>query len=176
MRALKWIIVSLLALVAVLVLGGLLLPRTAHLERSLVINAPADKVFDLVNQPRHWKNWTVWNQRDPAMKVEYFGTEQGVGAGWAWQSATEGDGKMTFTASEAPKRVAYDLYFPDFDSTSTGDLRFVAEGSATRVIWSMDANMGANPLWRWMGLMMDRMAGPDFETGLARLKALAEQG
>ena len=40
----------------------------------------------------------------------------------------------------------------------------------------MNGNMGRNPVYRWMALFMDRMVGPDFEAGLANLKALAEKG
>mgnify|MGYP006915320635 CR=1 FL=1 len=42
----------------------------------------------------------MWNQRDPAMKMDYSGPPTGVGAAWAWTSKSEGDGKMTFTAAE----------------------------------------------------------------------------
>ena len=41
--------------------------------------------------------------------------------------------------------------------------------------WYINGDMGANPLMRWMGLAMDAMIGKDFERGLTRLKALAEQ-
>jgi hypothetical protein len=34
--------------------------------------------------------------------------------------------------------------------------------------------MGASPVYRWLGLFMDRLVGPDFEAGLANLKRLAE--
>ena len=82
---------------------------------------------------------------------------------------------MTLTAAEPGRQVAYDLYFPDMDSTSTGTLRFSPEGAATRVTWTMDGDMGKNPIGRWFGLMMDSMVGKDFDAGLARLKALAEK-
>ena len=36
-------------------------------------------------------------------------------------------------------------------------------------------DMGANPLYRWMGLFMDKLTGPDFDAGLANLKAVAEK-
>lgn len=174
MKALKFLGIALLLLAAVLLGGGLLLPRSFHLERSTVVNAPPDKPFALVAQPSRWKDWTVWNQRDPAMQIEYFGPASGAGAGWAWKSASEGDGRMTLTQVDPPKRVAYDLYFPDFDTTSTGDLSFVPEGAGTRVTWTMNGDMGPNPLWRWIGLFMGDMAGKDFDAGLARLKTLAE--
>jgi len=34
--------------------------------------------------------------------------------------------------------------------------------------------MGAGPVGRYFGLVMDRMVGPDFDEGLANLKKLAE--
>src|SRR5690606_16939708 len=42
------------------------------------------------------------------------------------------------------------------------------------VTWSMQADMGNNPIGRWMGLMMDSIVGADYETGLASLKKLVE--
>jgi uncharacterized protein YndB with AHSA1/START domain len=175
MKWLKRLAILILALAALLVGGGLLLSPRYHLERSVIVQAPADKVYALVADPHHWPQWTVWNQRDPAMAIHYFGAPSGEGAGWSWQSASQGDGKMTLTAVTPDQRVAYDLYFPEMDSTSTGDLRFELDGRGTRVTWSMDGDMGANPLHRWMGLMMDRLVGPDFEAGLANLKTLAEK-
>ena len=175
MKILKWVlgVVALLALV--LLGGGLLLSGRFHIERSVQVNAPADKAYALVADPHRWKEWTIWNRRDPAMQITYFGAESGAGSGWAWKSPTEGEGKMTLTAVTPAQRVAYDLYFPDMDSTSTGELRFEPQAAGTRVTWTMDGDMGRNPLMRWMGLAMDRMVGPDFEGGLAHLKELAEK-
>ena len=48
------------------------------------------------------------------------------------------------------------------------------EGDGTRVTWGLEADMGNAPVGRYMGLIMDRWVGGDFEAGLARLKALVE--
>jgi uncharacterized protein YndB with AHSA1/START domain len=175
MKILKWLAVVILGLSLLIVGGGLLLSGRFHIERSVLVQAPPAKAYDLVADPRHWKEWSVWNRRDPAMKIEYFGEPAGAGSGWAWQSKSEGDGRMTLTGAEPGQRVAYELYFPDMGSTSTGELRFAPDGAATRVSWTMDGDMGRNPLMRWMGLLMDRMVGPDFDAGLANLKSRAEQ-
>ena len=82
---------------------------------------------------------------------------------------------MSFTAAEPAKRLAYELFFPDFGTASTGVLDLTPEGSATKVTWSMNGNMGSNPPFRWLALFGDRMVGPDFEAGLANLKTLAEK-
>jgi uncharacterized protein YndB with AHSA1/START domain len=175
MKILKWMLGIVAGLVAVLLLGGLLLSPKFTVERSVVVAAPAEKVYALVDDPRRWKEWTVWNRRDPAMTISYSGPERGSGAGWAWQSKTEGDGRMNFTAADPGKRLAYDLFFPDFGTTSQGELLFAAEGNGTRVRWVMNGDMGSNPLFRWLALFSDGMVGPDFEAGLAGLKALAEK-
>lgn len=175
MRIVKWIVIVLLALATILVAGGYLLSPKFTVTRSITIQAPADKVYALVGDPRGWKQWTVWNRRDPAMQVEYFGPPSGTGAGWAWKSQSEGDGRMTFTAAEPGRRVVYDLFFPDFGTTSSGDLTFVPEGGGTKVTWTMNGDMGANPLFRWFALNADSMVGKDFEAGLSGLKEVAEK-
>jgi len=173
---LKTLALLLLTLIAGLLIGGLFLSSKFKVSRSVQITAAPEKIYALVASPRHWKQWSVWNQRDPAMAIEYSGPESGTGAVWAWKSKSEGDGKMSFTAAEPPRRVAYELYFPDFGTTSTGELRVEpgAAGSST-VTWVMDGDMGKNPLFRWLALFGDRMVGGDFEAGLQNLKTVAEK-
>lgn len=175
LKVLTWLLLVLGGLAAMLFLGGYALSPEFKVVRSATVNAPADKVYALLADPRAWNRWAVWNQRDAAMSIAYSGPASGVGAAWEWKSKSEGDGKMTFTAAEPGRRVAYDLYFPDFGTTSSGDLLLMPQGSGTTVTWTMNGNMGSNPLYRWMALFMDKMVGPDFEGGLANLKALAER-
>jgi len=108
------------------------------------------------------------------MTITYSGPASGPGAVWEWKSKSQGDGRMTFTAAEPGKRVAFDLFFPDFGTTSRGELNVAAEGTGTRVTWTMNGDMGKNPIFHWMALMMDGMVGKDFDAGLANLGKLAE--
>ena len=172
---LKWTVIVLVTLVLLLFAGGYALSPKFSVTRSTMIAAPAEKVYALIADPREWKRWTVWNQRDPAMQITYSGPPSGTGAAWAWQSKSEGDGKMTFTAAETNRRLAYDLYFPDFGTTSAGALELAGASAGTQVTWRMNGDMGSNPLFHWLALFGDRMVGPDFEAGLTNLKALAEK-
>ncbi len=174
-KAIKWFVATLVLLIAVLFAGGLFLSPKFSVGRSLTISAPPEKVFALVASPRQWKQWSVWNQRDPAMDIRYEGPESGAGAKWIWKSKSQGDGAMTFTQAEAPRRVAYELYFPDFGTTSTGSIDLAPDGTNTRVSWTMNGDMGNNPVFRWMALFMDKMVGKDFEQSLATLKTVAEK-
>jgi uncharacterized protein YndB with AHSA1/START domain len=175
MKVIKWLTGLVALLAAVLFIGGLFLSSNFSVSRSVSIQAAPEKIFPLIADPRQWKQWSVWNQRDPAMAITYSGPPAGAGAAWEWKSKAEGDGKMTFTAVEPGRRLAYDLYFPDFGTTSSGDLSLKPEGAATQVTWVMNGNMGSNPLFRWMALFADSMVGKDFEGGLANLKRVAEK-
>src|SRR4051812_8468541 len=125
--------------------------------------------------PTGWGEWSMWNRRDPSMAMTFFGPESGAGAGWSWDSKTEGKGRMTFLTADPARGFTYELYFPDFDSTSTGEIRFEPQGNATRLTWTNAGNVGRNPLMHYLAPLMDHMVGPDFEAGLANLKVMAER-
>lgn len=158
-----------------IVAGGFFLPSTYHVERTARIEAPAARVYDHVADPRQWAMWSAWNRRDPAMDISYSGPPFGQGARWSWKSETEGSGSMEFTRVEPNRRVEYALDFHDFNMKSTGAFAIDESGGATTVTWSSTGDVGPNPLRHYLAWGMDRMVGPDFEQGLANLKALAER-
>jgi hypothetical protein len=175
MRWIKITLGTILLVVVAIVAVGYALPAQYVVERSIVINAPASRIYPLVSAPRMWAQWSIWTHRDPAMKIVYFGPDSGTGAGWRWDSHTEGRGEMTLTQADPTSGFTYKLYFPDYESTSTGEFRMTPEGSATRVTWNNRGDVGSNPLHHYMAAFMDRLVGPDFEAGLHNLKALAEK-
>lgn len=174
MKFVQWTLATIGALVLLVVAAGFLLPSAFSVQRSVEINATPKKVYDLVVEPKRWKDWSVWTRRDPDMRIIYSGPPFGMGAKWAWVSKSEGTGSMEFTRVEPDRSVEYLLVFPDFNMKSTGALRLEPNGNATRVTWSSTGDVGGNPLKHYLAIMMDRMVGPDFEAGLANLKALAE--
>jgi uncharacterized protein YndB with AHSA1/START domain len=174
-KAIQWAL-AVVGFLALLVVGvGMFLPTQFEVERSIVIDAPPERVFNFIVDPREWKKWTVWNQRDPAMEITYAGPPFGQGARWSWASKTEGSGSMTFSRVVPNERLGYELSFPDFGMKSEGDLLLVPAGSATRVTWTNKGDVGRNPLKRYLAATMDRLVGPDFEGGLANLKKVAEK-
>ena len=84
---------------------------------------------------------------------------------------------MEITDVDDPTRVVVWLDFlKPFKSSSVTTFTFAPEGDGARVTWTM---AGPRTLGlKIMGIFtsMDKLVGPDFEKGLSRLKALAEQG
>lgn len=175
MQILKKLLVGLLALVALLVVIGFFLPSTAHLERSTVISAPQSTVFALVNGYARFNEWSPWAGMDPQTKYTYEGPAQGVGAKQAWESDHQdvGSGSQVIQVSTPYSRVESEL---DFGPQGTAQAFFdlSAEGDDTKVVWGFDSSFGYNLIFRYFGLMMDGMLGPQYEQGLAGLKELAE--
>jgi uncharacterized protein YndB with AHSA1/START domain len=161
-------------LVAVFLVGAALIPSTYKVERVATINAPAAKIYALIADPRAWTRWSVWNQREPNMKLEFSGPASGQGAKWAWEGK-DGKGNMEFVAARPDQSIEYALAFPDMGMSSRGAFTLAPAGNATRVSWTNEGDVGRNALMRWFVPFMDSMMGPDFEGGLANLKALAEK-
>ena len=174
-KFIQWTL-AIIGIVALAVVGvGFFLPSSFAVQRSIVIDAPPGKVYDLVVDPRTWTKWSVWNQRDPAMQMSYAGPPFGQGAKWSWVSKSEGSGTMEFVKVEPNRRIEYTLLFQDFGMKSGGEWLFEPQGAGTKVSWSNRGDVGPNPLKHYLAWLMDRMVGPDFEGGLANLKTLAEK-
>ena len=175
MRFLKWILGILVVLVVIFVAGAFLLPRTVEVARTIEIDAPAADVFPHVNSLKAGEAWSPWLSRDPEVQLAYSGPEAGVGAKLDWTSdhPQVGNGTSLITASEADKLVENELDFGDM-GTALARFQLVESNGKTTVTWGFETDLGKNPVARWMGLMMDKWVGGDYETGLTNLKAVVE--
>jgi len=174
MKIIQWVLAVVGALALLVVAVGFFLPSSFEVKRAIDIQAPPAKVYDMVADPRVWSKWSVWTRRDPKMDIAYGGPPFGQGARWSWKSKSEGTGSMEFVRVEPNKRIEYTLSFPDFGMKSAGTFTFEDHDGGTRVTWTNGGDVGGNPLKHYLAVMMDRMVGPDFEGGLANLKAVAE--
>jgi uncharacterized protein YndB with AHSA1/START domain len=175
MKLLKKVAAAILGLVLVLLLVSLFLPSKAHVERVLTINAPPEKVFEQINTLKNWEKWSPWHKLDPNMKLHYDTIPAGVGAKYIWESTQRnvGSGSLTITQSVTNEMIQTAMDFRE-QGQATGTFKLEKEQAATKVTWSMDSDLGQNPIAKFFGLLMDKMVGSDFEKGLNNLKALSE--
>lgn len=155
-----------------------------EVTRTTSIAADPARVHALVNDFHEWRAWSPWEDVDPDLRRTYSGPDSGVGARYAWAGNRKaGEGSMEIKGS-TPERIDIELSFlKPFKATNHVDVTFTPSGAGTAtgtatgtdVTWRMTgAHRGlAKLVFRFMS--MDKMVGPDFEKGLAQLKAVAEK-
>lgn len=151
-------------------------------ERTQTIAAAPQEVFAKVVDLREWDHWSPWAEMDPNMEKQYRGEPGSVGAGYHWVGNRKvGEGDMTITdvdpvdATDADGRVVIDLRFiKPFKSESVTEVVVAPAGDGTQVTWRMTGQH--TRMSKIMGIFksMDKMVGPDFEKGLAKLKRISE--
>ncbi|KIC40436.1 hypothetical protein RA27_14185 [Ruegeria sp. ANG-R] len=176
MRLIKRIVVTLIVIVLVLAGVSYLLPGRAEVSRSITVDAPASVIFPYVNSMQETEKWSPWLSRDPETKLSYSGPDAGVGntLNWASDNPQVGTGSQEIIESIPDQSVKTALDFGPM-GTATALFLLQPEGAGTRVTWGFESDLGLNPMSRWMGLMMDRWVGGDYERGLENLKALVER-
>ena len=150
---------------------------TYAVERSATIAAEPRQIYGRLVDFHQWMSWSPWEDLDPNQERTFSGAESGPGAKYAWSGNRKaGRGRMEITSAQDPTEVRIVLDFEKpFKSSNTIEFFLTPEGSGrTRVRWVMT---GPKTLaTKVMGLFssMDKMIGPDFEKGLARLKDVVE--
>ncbi|MBV9460562.1 MAG: SRPBCC family protein [Bradyrhizobium sp.] len=170
------IAVVLAIIIAIVLILASTKPDTFRIQRTAVMNAPAEKIFPLIADFHQWLNWSPWEGKDPALKRTYSGAERGKGAVYAWEgNKNVGAGRMEILEANSPSKVVIKLDFlKPFEAYNTAEFTMLPQGGATNVVWVMHGPAPFMSKVMQVFMNMDRMIGKDFEAGLANLKAASE--
>jgi hypothetical protein len=176
MRFLKYLAGSIVALAALLIVVGVFLPTTAHVERSVRTTASPAAVFAIVNGFQRFNEWSPWAGLDPKTNYSYSGPSTGIGARMEWSSDTPevGKGSQEIIAVVPGRSVTMRLDF-DGKSKATSTMVIEPEAGGSVIHWSFDTSFETSFPMRYLGLLIDGMIGADYEKGLSKLKAVAEE-
>ena len=153
------------------------LPNEMSVTRTEVIDAPADSVFDRVNNLRTFVQWIPWGvELDSSIELEFSDPEVGEGAWYRWTGDDSGHGTTTLVESVRPERIRMAIEFDEGKMAATNRFRFEPEsgGRATRVSWELRTDDGGHLLHRYFLPIMEKMVGPFLVQGLSDLKKLVE--
>lgn len=164
-----------IAVVAVLAIASTK-PDKFVVERSITINAPAEKIYPLLNDLHGFAKWSPYEEKDPNMKRTFSGAPTGKGSVYAWDGNDEvGAGTMSITDTVEPKDVTVNLHFiKPMEGDNTVHFKINPEGDASKVTWSMEGDSPFMCKVMQVFMNMDSMCGNDFAKGLAKLKSTVE--
>ena len=176
MKVLKFILAGIAIIFVLTFAVSLFLSKSYYLERSTVIQAPAEIIFEQLGELKNWPAWSPWYEMDPDMLVVYGPETYGLGATNSWVGEKAGEGSITIVEFEPPVMVAFEMKFKGWeDSPSESSFTITPSGSGHSVKWTFSGDFKGNPIKRYFGLLFDTMVGTEYEKGLAKLKVVVEK-
>ena len=171
----KTLLKIIVVIVAVLLIAMFAVGKDYHFEKSIVINAPADKVYQNISSMKAFNQWNPWMKLDPNMKIDYSGNSGQVGDQYCWEGNDDaGAGCHIITALVPNKKQSAKMLFTrPFESDATSDIVLTPQGNSTKVTWDMDCEFDY-PM-NLMMVFMDGQMDKSYGEGLAALKALSEK-
>jgi effector-binding domain-containing protein len=144
------------------------------IEKSIVVEAPLEKVREYVEDFNLWNSWSPWTILEPDCNVQVEGNPKSKGHSMAWSGEIIGSGRNTLD-TYSDYRLDYKLEFlKPWKSKADVYFEFEELGDSTKVIWGMHSSM---PFFLFFMIkMMKNMVGMDYERGLTMLKAMVEEG
>lgn len=142
-----------------------------NVEKSVVINAPIEKVYAAIRDFHTWPTWSPWLIVEPGCeaKVSPDGMQN------SWEGDIIGSGKMIIDSAEENKAINYTLTFlKPWKAVSPVSFSLDQTSDGVQVTWTME---GSVPFFLFfLKKMMGAMVGMDYERGLSMLKDMVETG
>jgi hypothetical protein len=168
---LKKILIGILVVIAAFLFFVITRPADFRVERSATIAAPAQALFEQVNDHHNFNKWNPFLKLDPNVKNTFSGPDSGVGAACSWDGTKDiGAGTATITESKPGELVRERMDWKrPMEATATLEFTFKPEGDKTVVTWAMYGKNGFVGKLVSVFMDCDKLCGPQFEQGLADL-------
>ncbi|MDD3721205.1 MAG: SRPBCC family protein [Lutibacter sp.] len=137
MKYLKYFVLFLLVVVIALAIYGAVIKSDYDFSRSKIINAPAEVIFDNVNDFKTWENWSPWLEKDPTMVTSFKDTASDVGATYNWKGK-DGSGSIKTISATPYKKIIQQINF--------------GKGHIAEVYWNFnEVDLGTEVIWGMRG-------------------------
>ena len=171
MKFLKWLLIIVVALVALVLIVAAFMPDELKVERSITIDAPQDVVYDKVTNYNNWADWSIWSIRDTSLVSTVTGEPGTIGHKMAWEGDPDssGTGEQEIIEINEKMMKGQVTFHTPWEDQMYQQFDFNEQGSSTEVVWTSTMELDY-PLGRFMGVMAEDVVGNDMEIGLNNLK------
>lgn len=164
------IIILLVALYAVIAI--LAFSKDYHYEKSIVINAPKEKVWQHVGSLKQYNIWDPFSKQVKNISLTYSGEGDKVGDSYHWKGDGS-EGEQSITEIVPNEKMTTNLHFiKPFEGDAKAAFIVTPEGNGTKVTWTIDNEL--NAVAKIMKPMMNSNMDKMFSQGLEDLKKLSE--
>lgn len=148
MKAVKYFFFLLLAAIIAIAIYGAVLESDYDTSRSRIIKAPAEVVFDNVNDFKTWENWSPWLEEDPTMVTSTPDTASGVGASYNWKGK-DGIGSLKTISITPNAEIIQQI---NFGKGHIAEVywNFTEVDQGTEVTWGMRGKKSFGEKFYWL--------------------------
>lgn len=170
---LKLIGIILLLVIAYAVIAMLAFSKDYHYEKSIVINAPKEKVWQYAGSLKGYNMWDPFSREIKNVKITYSGEGDKTGDSYHWKG-DDSEGEQSITEIVVNEKMSTQLHFiKPFEGDAKSAFILTPEGNGTKVTWMIDNEL--NAMMKIMKPMMDSNMDKMFGQGLENLKKLSEK-
>ncbi|MEO1333445.1 MAG: SRPBCC family protein [Myxococcota bacterium] len=163
-RALLFVFGTLVAVPALLLAVGFLLPGEIRVERDVIVSADADQVFARLDSA---KEWASYHRGERALgKLETFeltGLAEGKGSGIQYYVSDRLVASYTIREAKPPERIAYGFSWESAPVHGQGVFEISSVCDGTLVVRREIARIGPDPIYRWFALGLREAVAEDFD-------------
>jgi uncharacterized protein YndB with AHSA1/START domain len=180
MKILKIVGIGLLSLIVIAVVAVSMMSPKAHMERSIVVNAPPASVFSQLASFEQFNKWSPWTKMDPEAKQTLEGPAQGVGAKMSWDGPQTGKGSQWTVEYEENKRIKNAMAFEGMEGQIFAEFVLEEVPEGTKVTWVYDSDASGTSFGNasmtkvFHAFMVEGMLGDQYNQGLNDLKQIVE--
>ncbi|KAA3650848.1 MAG: hypothetical protein DWP98_03820 [Bacteroidetes bacterium] len=175
MKILKWILIVLVAIIAIFLVYSSTQPNKAIVSESIEINKPAKVIYqELVNFP-NWGNWSVWSKMDPDMKNVYSEKmgEVGSSSEWTSENPNVGSGKQEVVELRENEYMKLQMNFADWPGTKYAEFILKEQEGVTTVTWTYEGS--ETPFYlNFTNGFIETMLAQNYKDGLVNMKSYME--
>jgi len=172
----KFTLLFILSFGIFLLIAALFVPKSDHISKTVIIDAPLDSVWENINSLEDMKAWNPWFEQDPNLQTSYEGKSGEVGSIFRWKgNDLVGQGNQIIVSLEPRSRIdsRFNIIRP-YKSKAEESLQLYATSKGTQVIWDMES-IYDYPLNLLILVNSSTSLGKKIETGLMKLKKMSEK-
>ena len=172
------VVYILTGLIALILLVAAAVGTKWKFERSILIQAPMDKVWPHISTFKASNEWSPWIGLDPNIRQQITGEDGTPGATYSWESNEKNVGagsQIMRSITERSEVVSQINFLRPIKGKADGYIRIAPEGGGTRAEWGITS---ATPypmnIIKLFGVI-EKNLNRDFTKGLNKLKELSEK-
>lgn len=172
MRLFKGFFIVLAGLFIFITILSLFIPSRLMVTRAVVINAPAGKVFNEINNLHNWKHWQPVFINDSA-KITFNTGADGVSDFCEWDSKGKKN-TVTITSKSNNSIAAVLKRSGETDVQNTISILPLADSSQVQAEWNVLIRLKWYPWEKFYGIFIEKISGQGYEDALNSLKSYVE--